>query len=89
MKWNQSLVFVWRSQSILDEIGNIEYDVLKTILVLKIGDENDNRPQFKTITSPLTVGYPNAEIAKQLLPPYLTQVQVMPVKLYFLQKNKF
>ncbi|XP_033610358.1 uncharacterized protein LOC111871971 isoform X2 [Cryptotermes secundus] len=68
-----------RSQSVLDEIGNIEYDVLKTVLVLKIGDENDNRPQFKTITSPLTVGYPNAEIAKQMLPPYLTQVQATDI----------
>jgi hypothetical protein len=82
------LVFVWRSQSVLDEIGNIEYDALKTVIVLKIGDENDNRPQFKTTTSPLTVGYPNAEIAKQLLPPSLTQVQVMPVNLCFIQ-NKF
>jgi hypothetical protein len=77
-------VFVWRSQSVPYEIGNIEYNALKTVIVLKIGDENDNRPQFKTVTSPLTIGYPNAEIAKQLLPPYLTQVQVMPIRLCLL-----
>jgi hypothetical protein len=74
---------------VLDEVGNIDYNPLQTVIVLKVGDENDNRPQFRTITSPLTIGYPSAEIAKQLLPPYLTQVQVMQVKLCSLQKNKF
>jgi hypothetical protein len=62
---------------VLDEAGSIEYNPLQTVIVLKVGDENDNRPQFKTIISPLTIGYPSAEIANQLLPPYLTQVQVM------------
>lgn len=71
--------FVSRSQSAIDQIGSIEYNALRTVIVLKIGDENDNRPEFSTITSPLTIGYPNAEITRQLLPPFLTQVQVRTV----------
>jgi len=68
-------VSVSRSRSVIDDIGTIEYDPLRTVNVLQIQDINDNRPQFD-ITS-LTVGYPNAEIAHQLLPPYLMKVQVM------------
>jgi hypothetical protein len=68
-------VSVLSSQSAIDEIGTIEHDSLRTVIVLQIEDINDNRPEFD-ITS-LTVGYPNAEIAHQLLPPYLMKVQVM------------
>jgi hypothetical protein len=63
-----------RSRSAIEDIGTIEYDPLRTVNVLQIQDINDNRPQFN-ITS-LTVGYPIAEIAHQLLPPYLVKVQV-------------
>lgn len=63
-----------RSRSLIDEIGTIKYDALRTVIVLGIEDVNDNLPQFN-ITSPLTVGYPNAETANQLLPPYLTKIQ--------------
>jgi hypothetical protein len=70
------LVCVLRSRSVIDEIGTIKYDALRTVIVLGIEDVNDNLPQFN-ITSPLTVGYPNAETANQLLPPYLTKIQVM------------
>jgi len=74
--WNKvNFVSVLRSRSAIDDIGNIEYDALRTVIVLQIEDINDNRPEFD-ITS-LTVGYPNAEIAHQLLPPYLMKVQVM------------
>jgi hypothetical protein len=69
------LVSVLRSRSVIDDIGNIQYNASRTIVVLRIEDENDNRPQFDII-SPLTVGYPNVEIANQLLPPYLTKIQV-------------
>ncbi|XP_021934573.1 uncharacterized protein LOC110837076 isoform X3 [Zootermopsis nevadensis] len=68
-----------RPQSTIDEVGSIEYNALRTVIVLKIEDENDNRPEFSTIASPLTVGYPNAEITRQLLPPFLTQVQAADI----------
>lgn len=68
-------VSVLRSRSTIDDIGNIEYDELRTVTLIQIEDINDNRPKFD-ITS-LTVGYPSAEIAHQLLPPYLVNVQVM------------
>jgi hypothetical protein len=70
------LVSVLRSRSVIDDIGTIEYDALRTVIVLRIQDVNDNRPQFNE-TSPLTVGYPSAKIANQLLPPYLAKIQVM------------
>jgi hypothetical protein len=69
-------VFVLRSQSAIDNIGTIKYDASRTVIVLRIEDINDNQPKFE-LTSPLTVGYPNAEIAGQLLPPYLMKIQVM------------
>jgi hypothetical protein len=68
-------VSVLRSRSAIDDIGTIVYDASMTVTVLQIEDINDNRPEFD-ITS-LTVGYPNAEIAHQLMPPYLMKVQVM------------
>ena len=68
-------VSVLRSQSAFDDIGTIEYDRVMTVIVLQIEDINDNRPEFDKTS--LTVGYPNAEIAHQLLPPYLMKVQVM------------
>jgi hypothetical protein len=73
------LVFVSRSRSAVGQIGSIKYNTSKTVIVLKIGDENDNRPKFNNITSPVTVGYPNEEISRQLLPRFLTQVQVCTV----------
>ena len=68
-------ISVLRSRSAIDDIGTIKYDPLTTVIVLQIEDINDNRPEFD-VTS-LTVGYPNAEIIQQLLPPYLMKVQVM------------
>jgi hypothetical protein len=78
-------VSVLRSRSAIGDIGTIEYDALRTVNVLQIEDINDNRPEFN-ITS-LTVGYPSAEIAHQLLPPYLMKVQVMRARAGFLQGN--
>ena len=71
-------VSVLRSRSAIDDIGTIEYDALRTVIVLQIEDINDNQPEFD-LTS-LTVGYPNAEIAHQLLPSYLMKVQVMKAR---------
>jgi hypothetical protein len=79
-------VSVLRSRSAICDIGTIEYDALRTVIVLRIEDKNDNRPEFN-ITS-LTVGYPSAEIAHQLLPPHLMKVQVMKARAVFLQGKK-
>lgn len=68
-------VSVSRSRSAIDDIGTIEYNKSRTVIVLQIEDKNDNRPVFD-ITS-ITVGYPSAEIVHQLMPPYLMKVQVM------------
>jgi ribosomal protein L2 len=66
---------VFRSRSVIDDIGTIEYDPARTVTVLRIDYMNDYRPEFK-ITS-LTVGYPTLAVANQLLPPYLMKAQVM------------
>jgi hypothetical protein len=73
-------VSVLRSRSAIDDIGTIEYDRSRTVIYFQIEDMNDNQPEFG-ITS-LTVGYPNAEIARQLLPPYLMKVQVMRARVW-------
>jgi hypothetical protein len=67
-------VSVFRSQSVIDDIGTLNYDPERTVIVLRI-DYNDNRPEFNIKS--LTVGYPNAEVANQLLPSYLMKAQVM------------
>jgi hypothetical protein len=71
-------VSVLRWRSAIDDIGTIEYDTSRTVSVLQIDDINDNRPEFDMKS--LTVGYPSAEIAHQLLPPYLVRVQVMTAR---------
>jgi hypothetical protein len=74
--WNEiNVCSVLRSQSAIDDIGNIECNASRAVIVLQIEDEDDNLPKFDTKS--ITVGYPSAEIVRQLLPPYLMKVQVM------------
>lgn len=55
---------------------DIEYEWSLTMLTVIIEDINDNEPIFISPTESRTViGYPEAEVAESILPPYLTIVQ--------------